>query len=297
MIGLLTESSHTVVNVDGLMRPLPLPPVNAEVESMRSESPEPSMVANEKAIDISDEDEDENEPLIASAECRICQDECPIKNLESPCSCSGSLKYAHRKCVQRWCNEKGNIICEICHQPYQPGYTAPPPPLQPEETTIDIGGGWTISGLDLHDPRLLAIAEAERRYLESEYVEYTASSASGAAFCRSAALILMALLLLRHALTITDDADGEEDDPSSILSLVLLRAAGFLLPCYIMAWAISILQRRRQQQEAAALATQFALMLQSGQPRTVHFTVAPVSPSSSITSATTSTQQQHEEPV
>lgn len=56
-------------------------------------------------------------------------------------------------------------------------------------------GGWTISGLDLHDPRLLAIAEAERRYLESEYVEYTASNASGAAFCRSAALIVSLKLL------------------------------------------------------------------------------------------------------
>jgi hypothetical protein len=154
---------------------------------MRSESP----VVNDKALDISDDDhDDENEPLIVSGECRICSDESPVENLESPCACSGSLKYAHRKCVQRWCNEKGNIICEICHQPYQPGYTAPPPPLQPEETTIDIGGGWTISGLDVHDPRLLAIAEAERRYLESEYVEYTASSASGAAFCRSAALIV-----------------------------------------------------------------------------------------------------------
>lgn len=32
------------------------------------------------------------------------------------------------------------------------------------------------------------------------------------------------------------------------LQLFLLRAAGFLLPCYIMAWAISILQRRRQRQ-------------------------------------------------
>ncbi|KAG7563374.1 hypothetical protein ISN44_As10g001840 [Arabidopsis suecica] len=296
MIGLLTESSsssHMVVNVDGLMRPVPLSPVNAEVEEMRSESP----VVDEKAIDISDDDDDENEPLIVSAECRICSDESPVENLESPCACSGSLKYAHRKCVQRWCNEKGNIICEICHQSYQPGYTAPPPPLQPEETTIDIGGGWTISGLDVHDPRLLAIAEAERRYLESEYVEYTASSASGAAFCRSAALILMALLLLRHALTITDDADGEEDDPSSILSLVLLRAAGFLLPCYIMAWAISILQRRRQRQEAAALATQFALVLQSGQPRTVHFTVSPGISSSPMAHATTSTQQQHDDPV
>ena len=25
-------------------------------------------------------------------------------------------QYAHRKCVQRWCNEKGDITCEICHQ-------------------------------------------------------------------------------------------------------------------------------------------------------------------------------------
>lgn len=96
MIGLLTESSHMVVNVDGLMRPVPLTPVNSEVENAGSETPEPSgsaaavVVANDKAIDISDEEE--NEPLIASAECRICQDECPIKNLESPCACSGSLK-------------------------------------------------------------------------------------------------------------------------------------------------------------------------------------------------------------
>ncbi|KAJ6999239.1 hypothetical protein NC653_010044 [Populus alba x Populus x berolinensis] len=33
-------------------------------------------------------------------------------NMEIPCSCRGSLKYDHRKCVQRWCNEKGNTICE-----------------------------------------------------------------------------------------------------------------------------------------------------------------------------------------
>lgn len=26
------------------------------------------------------------------------------------------LQYAHRKCVQHWCNEKGDITCEICHQ-------------------------------------------------------------------------------------------------------------------------------------------------------------------------------------
>nr|DAD31260.1 TPA_asm: hypothetical protein HUJ06_010111 [Nelumbo nucifera] len=26
------------------------------------------------------------------------------------------MQFAHRKCVQRWCNEKGDITCEICHQ-------------------------------------------------------------------------------------------------------------------------------------------------------------------------------------
>jgi len=34
----------------------------------------------------------EEEPLIPSVECRICQEEDNIKNLDSPCACSGSLK-------------------------------------------------------------------------------------------------------------------------------------------------------------------------------------------------------------
>ncbi|OIS95766.1 PREDICTED: uncharacterized protein LOC109235240 isoform X2 [Nicotiana attenuata] len=219
----------------------------------------------------------EDEPLLQTVECRICQEEDSTKNLEIPCGCNGSLKYAHRKCVQRWCNEKGDIICEICHQSYQPGYTAPPPPSPSEDIAIDISGGWTVAGaqLDLHDPQLLAMAAAERHLLEADYDEYADSSASGAAFCRSAALILMALLLLRHAVTIGND-DGDDDDVSTFFSLFLLRAAGFLLPCYIMAWAISIMQRRRQRQEATALAAaEVAFMLQAGQHRGLHVTIAP----------------------
>ncbi|KAK4261114.1 hypothetical protein QN277_004159 [Acacia crassicarpa] len=280
-------SDHLVLIVDRLVGPAAADPVShpAEVPSepalpVDAAGPSGSApAADDDAGSEHDEDCNEDEPLIQMAECRICQEEDSVKNLETPCACSGSLKFAHRKCVQHWCNEKGDIICEICHQPYQAGYIAPPPRPQPEETAIDIGGGWTISGtpLDLRDPRLLAIAEAERQFLEAEYDEYAASNASGAAFCRSAALILMALLLLRHALSVTDsDAD---DDPSTFFSLFLLRAAGFLLPCYIMAWAISILQRRRQRQEAAALAaTQVAFVLQSGQRRGLQFAIAPAAP-------------------
>ncbi|CAO2828785.1 unnamed protein product [Amaranthus hypochondriacus] len=267
---------HLVLYVDHLVKPSST--LVSEAASSSSSSNSALDEKKERNEDVSIE-AGEDEPLIQISECRICQEEDSVSSLEVPCGCSGSLKYAHRKCVQRWCNEKGDIICEICHKIYQGGYTAPPPPPPSEDATIDIGGGWTISGtpLDLHDPRILAIAEAERQFLEAEYDDYAASSASGAVFCRSAALILMALLLLRHAWTVPDSDD--EDDMSAFFSLFLLRAAGFLLPCYIMAWAISILQRIRQRQEATALAaTQVAFVLQSGQRRGLQFMIAPRSP-------------------
>ncbi|KAL2559492.1 RING/FYVE/PHD zinc finger superfamily protein [Forsythia ovata] len=273
---------HLVVHVDQLVKPeeaaigpgQPLHeaagrgPTGKQSEMVGSSS---SMEAPEANVVVEEENEvaDEGAPLIGVAECRICQEDDSLNNLESPCACNGSLKYAHRKCVQHWCNEKGDITCEICHQPYQPGYTAPPRP-DTDETTIDIRGVWQISGrpLDVHDPRLLEIAEAERQFFEAEYDDYNSASNGGAAFCRSAALILMALLLLRQALSVPDgegDADGD-GDASTFFSLFLLRVAGFLLPCYIMIWAISILQQRRQRQEAAALAaTQFAIVVQSAQ--------------------------------
>jgi hypothetical protein len=257
-------SDHLVLYVDRVRRIDAVHPIQPQDSDDVEAAAEVDRSGGRADMDEEDDDLAEDEPLIAMAECRICQEEDYVNSLETPCGCSGGLKYAHRKCVQHWCNEKGDIICEICHQPYQSGYTAPPRPA-PEETAIDIGGGWTISGtpLDLRDPRLLAIAEAERHILKAQYDEYAASTASRAAFCRSAALcrlaalILMVLLLLRHALI----GDGGNDDVSTIFSLLLLRAGGFLLPCFIMAWAIIILQRRRQRQEAAALVAQVAVVL------------------------------------
>ncbi|XP_074340652.1 uncharacterized protein LOC141678272 isoform X1 [Apium graveolens] len=207
-------------------------------------------------------------------ECRICQDEDSIINMETPCTCRGTLKYAHRKCVQQWCNEKGGISCEICHQPYQPGYTAPPGP-QFETTTIDIGGGWQISGtpLVLHDFRLMEIPDAERQLLEGDDDDVDSDSVNdtGAAFFRSVALVLMALLLLHHAFALSDYE--EEDNGSAIFTFIVLRTIFFILPCYIIAWVISLLHHRRQRQEAAAVAaTQLAIALQSGQVRVLQFT-------------------------
>ena len=60
---------------------------------------------------------------------------------------------------------------------------------------------WTVSGsqLELNDPRLLAMAAAERHLLEAEYDEYADSNANGAAFFRSAALIVSWLDCILHA--------------------------------------------------------------------------------------------------
>jgi len=281
----MAGQDHVVVDVDGLAKSkddgVAEKPSGGVTTSAAAASPS-------AVVHVVDENEEggggEEEPLIQAAECRICQEEDSVKNLEKPCACSGSLKYAHRACVQRWCNEKGDTTCEICHEEYKPGYTAPPR-VEPDETTIDIDGDLIM---DLRDPRILAVAAAQRRLLEAEYVGYTTTDASGAAFCRSAALILMALLLLRHALSISDN-EGNDDDASTMFSLFLLRAAGFLLPCYIMAWIFSILHRRRQRQEEAALAAaEVGFILQSARGRAaLQFAIAPDSPA---------TPQQEQEP-
>jgi hypothetical protein len=61
-----------------------------------------------------------------------------------------------------------------------------------ESGLLICSGDWTITGapLDLRDPRILAVAAAQRRLLEAEYDEYGGTDANGAAFCRSAALIV-----------------------------------------------------------------------------------------------------------
>lgn len=52
---------------------------------------------------------DEEQPLIEAMECRICQEEDSIKNLEAPCACSGSLKVS----ISSTCISFGSIMLKI----------------------------------------------------------------------------------------------------------------------------------------------------------------------------------------
>lgn len=181
-------------------------------------------------------------------ECRICQDEDEDSNMETPCSCCGSLKYAHRRCIQKWCNEKGDTICEICHQQFKPGYTAPPPLFQFGAIPMNFRGNWEISRRDLTNPRFIAMVSTDRNFLDPVYDDYSSANSRSLMCCRSVAIIFMVLLILRHTLPIIVSGGIEYSFP--FIMLLLLRAAGIILPIYVMVRAVIAIHRRRHQQES-----------------------------------------------
>ncbi|WOK96487.1 hypothetical protein Cni_G05194 [Canna indica] len=176
-------------------------------------------------------------------ECRICQEEGYECDMEVPCACNGTIKFAHRKCIQKWCNKKGNITCEICNQIFTPDYSVPPNKPSPELIAIDIRQSWG-SRFDIHDSHFLAIAAAEHEFLNAGYEDYTTASASGVSCCRTAVLILMLLFLVRQILNATREVAMIQD--ISALFNVSLQFAGLFLPCYVMARSCHFMQNRRR---------------------------------------------------
>ncbi|KAF3445264.1 hypothetical protein FNV43_RR14958 [Rhamnella rubrinervis] len=181
-------------------------------------------------------------------ECRICHDEDEDSNMETPCSCCGSLKFAHRKCVQRWCNEKGDTICEICQQQFKPGYTAPPPLFHYGGIPMNFRGNWEISRNGLRNPGYIAMVSADREYMDTEFDDYPAPSSRSLICYRIVAIIFMVLLVLRHTLPIIISGAGEYS--VTLFTLLMLRTIGILLPIYIMVRAFTAIQHRRHQQDS-----------------------------------------------
>ncbi|KAJ9683595.1 hypothetical protein PVL29_019244 [Vitis rotundifolia] len=206
---------------------------------------------------------DEEDGFSIKAECRICQEDDLVQNMEAPCACNGSLKvkifpffilitchqtanrilvrcyiilldyisrlndkqipclsqYAHRKCIQRWCNEKKSIVCEICLQ-----------------------GGDT--GINVLEP------------------DCAATTARMTSLCQTLLLIVTASILLGNAAPIP----GRIHDGYVSFSTngFLGRLMEFLLPSYALIWAISLLVKLKRRFEGRRRLPLEAMRLQSG---------------------------------
>lgn len=51
-------------------------------------------------------------------ECRICFETHNQETLISPCKCSGTSKYVHKECLDKWIVYKKNDICSVCQEKY-----------------------------------------------------------------------------------------------------------------------------------------------------------------------------------
>lgn len=184
-------------------------------------------------------------------ECKICKDEDEASTMEVPCSCRGSLKYAHRDCVQKWCNEKGDTICEICHQQFEPGYRARPPLFHCGGIPMNFRGNWEISRIDLHNPQFITMVPAGGNFLDPNSVGYHVPNTRSMTCCRMVAMIFVVLLVLRHTLPFI--IYGSDEYSVSLFMILILRTIGILLPIYIMVKTLTCFLNRPNHQDSHIL--------------------------------------------
>ncbi|KAG2597154.1 uncharacterized protein LOC120706690 isoform X1 [Panicum virgatum] len=191
-------------------------------------------------------------------QCRIChdeEDEGGATTMESPCGCSGSLKYAHRGCVQRWCDEKGSTLCEICLQNFEPGYTAPPKKNQPADVAVTIRESLEVPRMDYEPAAEEDVDAAVAGAGDPEYAECARAADRSASWCRSVAVTFTVVLLLRHLVTVAT-VGAANQFAFSLLTVYLLRASGILLPFYVVMRLISVIQQGQRQYRLQVLQEQ-----------------------------------------
>ncbi|CAJ2672417.1 unnamed protein product [Trifolium pratense] len=187
------------------------------------------------------------------AQCRICHDEDEDLNMDTPCSCCGTLKHAHRICVQRWCNEKGDTTCEICQQQLK-GYTAPPPaPL------FHYGGNWEIPRIGLNNNQFITLFPANHEFMDPNF-EFSAPSTRSLMFFHIVAIIFIVLLVLRHTLPIIFILNGVGEYSLTVFMLLVWGITGLIVPVYIMVKAITTIQQLQHQERNSLVQSQLRVI-------------------------------------
>jgi hypothetical protein len=83
---------HLMVNVDDLSDLGPTEVIRALKNTALGAAIAQPPASVHTLLAVGESMDSEKEPLVPMVECRICQEEDNIKNLESPCACIGSLK-------------------------------------------------------------------------------------------------------------------------------------------------------------------------------------------------------------
>ncbi|GAX84325.1 hypothetical protein CEUSTIGMA_g11747.t1 [Chlamydomonas eustigma] len=187
--------------------------------------------------------------------CRICLEEDTAGNLESPCGCAGTQRWAHRACIQRWVTEKGNLKCEVCGQEYKGEYDVPPPPPP---------GATPASPVYLVDPARLLQARQQIQIME-EQEEYQQRH-PGISCVFTACVFILFLFVMHHTMVVADGgmedyppapgmppmpdrADMNTDSLTLFLFWVGTKAFMIGIPLWIML-RVASRQARREQYEA-----------------------------------------------
>ncbi|KAK8529267.1 hypothetical protein V6N12_060053 [Hibiscus sabdariffa] len=242
---------HFVLLVDRLLTESTL---EAAIESRNRSLQASALAADDKKVFDSSPKVDLSSPR-KIVECRICQDEDEDSNMETPCSCCGSLEVSmliedvykdgamRRATLPVKYATRTYLIRSSAFQQFKPGYTAPPPLLQIRRFPMNLRANWEISRRELNNSRFIAVVSTDRHY-----DEYSVSTTRSSICYRTVAIVFMLLLILRHTLPIM--VAGTNDNTFLLFMLLLLPTVGIILPIYVMVKAMTAIRHRRQQQES-----------------------------------------------
>ncbi|KAJ0100236.1 hypothetical protein Patl1_21911 [Pistacia atlantica] len=196
----------------------------------------------------------EEQVLGRKAECRFCQEEDFISKMEAPCACKGTIEFAHRNCVQKWCNAKLSVTCEICRQRYKPGYTAPPPaapryihpPFDITQVLLcDSNGGPRIL---LFSPAILQPRPIGQSEEELQTEELTLANKCCGTFLIMQAVFCCCNAMLLTALIIKDALKGPHPYEKIDTSGIFYFAIAFMLPSAIISFLIHFCRRQKPEE-------------------------------------------------
>ncbi|KAL5167174.1 Basic leucine zipper and W2 domain-containing protein 2 [Glycine soja] len=174
-------------------------------------------VTDDAYVDNVQKPEEKDEETEEKGDCRYCQEEDFIFNMESPCNCNGSVKYVHKRCIDQWYNSKGRmILCEICRKE------------------------WTIPGtsIEIWSPLVLA-DRATKGLIDSMNKDFSLKNPSGGVIFGMSLVIFIAVLLIKDAY---ECAPPKEEKFARFLYCAVMTIS---VPVYILSWVLQCHSKER----------------------------------------------------